>query len=97
MVAMKSEAVFVIQLFLNTSGGRIFDFITALVAFLLALKTLYDAYMGRWYPGRRGSNRPPIKAEWYHRLFMVTLALFVLYGACILFLRLLTPSWAIGR
>ncbi|HTT32060.1 MAG TPA: hypothetical protein VMH48_00535 [Methylomirabilota bacterium] len=55
-------------------------------------KTLYDAYKGRWYPGHRGSDQPPVKAEWYHRVIMIVFALGAIYVAWMFFFRSRMPT-----
>jgi len=67
--------------------GKIANLAAAVLFTLLGAKTLYDAYKGKWYPGRRGSARPPIRAEWYHRAFLVFFGLGAIFFGWIFFLR----------
>jgi hypothetical protein len=71
----------------GASQGRIANFLVGLVAVLLGAKTLYDAYKGVWFPGHRGSDRPPIKAEWYHRAFLLILGFAAICLGCVLISR----------
>jgi len=86
-----SEVEATLRLFLPPRG-RISSIAVGLLAMLLAAKTFADAYSGRWYPGRFGSDRPPIKAEWYHRLFMIFIGLGAAYVGWIMLWRSFTNS-----
>jgi hypothetical protein len=72
--------------------GEVANLAAALFVWLLAVKILFDTYKGRWYPGHLGSDRPPIKAEWYHRVIMILFALGAIYFGWIFFLRSRLPT-----
>ena len=90
-MAAMSKVMDTLQFFLPPQG-KIANLAVGLLATLLGAKTLYDAYKGKWYPGSRGSDRPPIKAEWYHRVIMILFALGAIYFGWILFMRSRLPT-----
>ena len=89
--AVMSRVMDMLQFFLPPHG-KVINIAVAVFVTFLGAKTLYDAYKGRWYPGHRGSDRPPIKAEWHHRAIMILFALGAFYFGWIFFLRSRLPT-----
>jgi hypothetical protein len=72
---------------LAPSEGRVLNLVIALFGIIFGSRAFYDSYKGVWRPGGIGSTREPIKAAWYHRVFMVLGGLWAFYVSWIVMRR----------
>lgn len=64
-----------------THYGKALNLIVGFLGVVVGTRAMWQAWKSKWRPGGIGSSRPPIKAAWYHRAFLLVGALFAYYVA----------------